>query len=75
MNDLKTVLKILSVKKGITFAEIAERAGSTRQAVSNAVSRASIAPQKTVAEIMDALQCHAEVVIVDDVTGERYKLD
>lgn len=72
---LKNVLKILLLKREITATDLAQALGSNQPTISRAIIRASIEPQKSVAAIMDALQCHAEIVIVDDVTGERYELD
>lgn len=71
--ELSTVekLRLIAGRKGMTIAMLAERSGQTRQNLSNKLSRANL-QESELRELAKALDCSVEIVITDNVTGEKY---
>lgn len=72
---MKKIIKKILKKRGMSVNAIAAMLNVPQPSASRDLALARIEPNAAASRLLDALQCHAEVVIVDDVTGERYKLD
>ena len=72
---MNRIIKKTLFERDMTAGELCAKMGMTDAQFSQSITHTTVSAPKTLRRILDALQCHAEVVIVDDVTGERYKLD
>lgn len=72
---MKKIIKKILKKRGLSVNALAEKLNVPQPCASRDLALARIEPNASADRILDALQCHVEVTIVDDVTGERYKLD
>ena len=72
---MNRIIKKTLFERDLTAGKLCAKMGMTDAQFSHSITRTTVSAPKTLRRILDALQCHAEVVIVDDVTGERYELD
>lgn len=72
---MNRIIKRILFDREMTACELSARMGISDSRFSQVLKKNTIEPTPTLGRILDALQCHAEIVIVDDVTGERYELD
>lgn len=72
---MKKVVKKILKKRGLSVNALAAMLNVPQPSASRDMALARIEPNASADRLLEALQCHAEVVIVDDVTGERYELD
>lgn len=72
---MKKIFKKILKKRGVSINALAAMLNVPQPSASRDLALARIEPNASADRLLDALQCHAEIVIVDDVTGERYKLD
>lgn len=72
---MNRIIKRVLLERELTAGEVSAKMGISDSRFSQVLKKNTIAPPPTLGRILEALQCHAEIVIVDDVTGERYELD
>lgn len=72
---MNRIIKKTLFERDMTAGEFCAKIRMTDSQFSQAITHTTVSAPKTLQRILDALQCHAETVIVDDVTGERYPLD
>ena len=72
---MNRIVKKMLFERDLTAGELCAKMGMTDAQFSQSITHTTVSAPKTLRRILDALQCHAEVTIVDDVTGERYELD
>lgn len=72
---MKKIIKKILKKRGLSVNALAGMLDVPQPCASRDLASARIEPNASADRLLDALQCHAEVAIVDDVTGERYQLD
>ena len=72
---MNRIIKKTLFERDLTAGELCAKMGMTDAQFSQSITHTTVSAPKTLRRILDALQCHAEVTIVDDLTGERYELD